>query len=435
MSASTEYGRVRFAKRIAVLATASILTTLVGPSAPETSAKLTSRLQTSLTVAGAWNGIAPCLAKVEDSYLTERQGPKESARIAGFELQGTALELSAFAALADAAGLQIVRGAEGCRDVNCAARRLFGPEYGPRLLRLAVEYHYLPFGPGGRVSQHWSIAELDKVIAAFADLPPGLFPLSDEYRRIWHDHGRLARLAASLGGGVEVIALAGHGVEGIVIGTGWHRAHRTERRASLVHEIAHEFARARGRNFNWRDAWKAQMAADAARNEVSASEVSPYAASSVDEDFAESVTAYRYRAPLLKRTAPHRYAFLKVWFFDGLEYGAAYACAMPSLSDQADQAAREAVGRRRNAASEPSRQCASRDASDACHLQVSYVRAFRSAWRARELQPGEAAESALDALLANRRFVADASEQLWSEGLVTAAGSPPTSGQLAAGGR
>jgi hypothetical protein len=422
---------VRWGKRTAVAATASILMAMVGASASETPARFTSRVQTSLTVAGAWNGIAPCLAAVEGSYLTERNGPKESARIAGFELQGTAPELSAFTALTDAAALQIVRGAGGCRDVNCAARRLFGPEFGPRLLRLAVEYHYLPFGPDGRVSQHWSVAELDEVTAAFADLPPALFPLSDEYRRIWHDHGRLARMAASLGAGVEVVARAGHGVEGIVIGPGWHRAHRTERRAGLVHEIAHEFARARGRSFNWRDAWKAQMAADAARDEASGVEISAYAAASIDEDFAESVTAYRYRAPLLKRTAPHRYAFLKVWFFDGLEYGAAYSCATPSLSRQVHEAAQGALRGQQHVRFEPSRQCAG-PAADICHLQARYVRAFRSDWRARELHPGEAAESALSALLSNRRFIADASEDLWAEGLAARSADTEVSARLSA---
>ena len=378
---------------------------------------MTAGLPASLTVAGAWNGVAPCLAPTEAAYVAAGAGPAERGRIAGFDLRGTVPELSAFAALAEAADIQVVRRAGGCGDVNCAARLLFGEDYGPRLLRLAVEHHYLAFGPEGRVSRDWSVEDLDEVIAAFADLPPSLFPLSDEFRRIWHDHGRLGRMAASLGRGVDVVARAGHGVEGIVIGPGWHRAEAAERRASLVHEIAHELARVRGRSFNWRDAWRDQMAADAARIDAfSAGGVSPYAAVSLDEDFAESVTAYRYRAPALKRTAPHRYAFLKVWVFDGLEYGTAAACAAAPLSAQVDEAARTALlGGEALGGSQAQRQCAGRPTADACHLRAAYVQAFRSHWRDLGLEPGEAAESALAALLSNRRLLAAATARLLEE--------------------
>lgn len=380
--------------------------------------QMTAGPPASVTVAGAWNGVAPCLADTTADYVTARSGPREKASIAGFNLEGAALELAAFEALTAAAELKVVRGAERCRDVNCAARLLFGREHGPRMLRLALEYHYLPFGPDGRVTRHWSVEELDEVIAAFADLPPSLFPLSEDYRRIWHDHDRLHRLAAGLGAGVEVVARAGAGVEGIIIGGGWHSADAAERRASLVHEIAHEFTRARGRTFNWRDAWKDQMAADDARTGgASSANVSPYAAASVDEDFAESVSAYRYRAPLLKRIAPHRYEFLKVWVFDGLEYGSAAACAAPSLSHQVDEAARSALGNGLTLIrDEPAlRQCAAKQGQDACRVQAGYAQAFRSHWRALGLQPEVAAESALSALLANRRFVADAAERLAEE--------------------
>jgi hypothetical protein len=112
----------------------------------------------------------------------------------------------------------------------------------------------------------------------------------------------------------------------VVIEGGWTRLGDVERRVVLVHELAHEFTRTQGRG--WRTAWQEAIQADAeaAANSNLPSVPSAYANRGLDEDFAESVAAYRYIAPLLKRRAPHRYALLKAWMFKGAEYGSARAC-------------------------------------------------------------------------------------------------------------
>jgi hypothetical protein len=205
---------------------------------------------------------------------------------------------------------------------------LFGPDVGPRLLLLALAYRFDASDLGARADRPWRADELDGMLAAFADLPAEWFPLDlkDFRLLVYRDAEAQARIGPAPDGAGELVAIAGDGFPGILVAGGWRRLTPLERRATLVHEIAHEYAR----THHWRGAWSRAMRNDraAARISNTASSVSLYADASPDEDFAESMAAYRYMADFLQARAPARYAFLRDRVFHGLEYRSEAACGL-----------------------------------------------------------------------------------------------------------
>jgi hypothetical protein len=290
----------------------------------------------NVTVEHVWSGIAPCLAKaaLSDDEIADRLvevsrgAPAVDAEVNGvaFTAQPRVLVV-AFRQITRLASRETLAGRvpADCHDVLCASRAIFGDEAGPRLLLIAAAYHFNASSLGERTNDAWDAEDLDRLIAAFDDLPKGLFPLSGEYRALVRRDDESWWTPAS-GQAFQIVARSGERAPGIVVEAGWARVGELERRVVLVHELAHEFARAQARG--WRTAWQdaVQADAEAAANTNLPSVPSAYARRGLDEDFAESVAAYRYIAPLLKRRAPHRYALLKDWMFKGAEYGSARAC-------------------------------------------------------------------------------------------------------------
>jgi len=293
----------------------------------------------NLTVEHAWSGVAPCLSKTaytEDGVAQRlaqlsRGAPIVNAHVIGIDFVSQPAPLvTAFRQITRL----IPRSGEGvadrvpsdCHDVVCASRAVFGDEAGPRLLLIAAAYHFNASSLGETTSQPWTVQDLDRLIAALDDMPRGFFPLpGGEYRALVHRANQSWWAPAPMLA-FEVVARSGNGQPGIMIEDGWEQASANERRVVLIHELAHEFTRAQGRG--WQTPWVQAMTADAeaAAGPNQPSVASAYAERNLDEDFAESVAAYRYIAPLLKRRAPHRYALLKDWVFKGAEYGSARAC-------------------------------------------------------------------------------------------------------------
>lgn len=293
----------------------------------------------NLTVEHAWSGVAPCLSKTAytEDGVTQRLAQLSrgdslvNARVIGIDFVSQPASLvTAFrqiTRLVPRSGAGVAeRVAADCHDVVCASRAIFGDEAGPRLLLIAAAYRFNASNLGELTSQSWSVEDLDRMIAAFDDMPKGFFPLmGGEYRALVHRDNESWWTPAPMQA-FEVVARAGDRERGIMIEDGWARASETERRVVLIHELAHEFTRTQSRG--WRTTWQqaVEADADAATGPNQPTVASAYAERNLDEDFAESVAAYRYIAPLLKRRAPHRYALLKDWVFKGAEYGSARAC-------------------------------------------------------------------------------------------------------------
>jgi len=290
------------------------------------------------SIAQTWGGDAPCVQTspltVSDRlapYLTG-DGEKVSTEVAGFQLQDQPAEaVAAFAALTADLSKRIRQGkaqpiVSDCHDVACAADALFGPEAGPRLLLLATAYRFEASDLGAEAERAWTPAELDTLLTAFGDLPADWFPLDTKKLRVllYRNTEANVRMGAPPAGATDLVAIAGEGFPGILVANGWRKLSDVERRATIVHELGHEYARAH----HWRGSWSRAMGEDKAlaRPLNNASSVSYYADESPDEDFAESVAAYRYMPAFLKARAPARYAYLRDRVFGGQEYLAPETC-------------------------------------------------------------------------------------------------------------
>lgn len=303
------------------------------------------------TVASAWSGAAPCLAPERLSVrsiaarLNRLTGaaPKISLSVAGFRIEDEAAPLvEALRRLAPDTPSPVPSQA-ACHKALCASQALFGDEVGPRLLYLLVRYGYDGL-PAEVPAPGWTAQSLDEALAAFGDLPANLLPLDGTVRSLADDHG-LEMLQSDdrdpMNGDTPMAASGGE-LGGIRLGAAWDRAAPAERRASIVHELAHQFALSARAGPDWRTRWLRAVMADAdwaRRTGQPTSAVSFYAQRSLDEDFAESATAYRYMPDLLGMRAPNRYALLKDGMFDGLEYHSADQCQAVVAKSELDRLA------------------------------------------------------------------------------------------------
>jgi hypothetical protein len=290
------------------------------------------------TVTGAWDGVAPCLTADQqtDSSISRRLAGLAkgqaliNAEVAGFRLVAQPASLvKAFQEItARLPSRTLTLSDADCHDVSCASRAAFGQDTGTRVLLLAAAHRYNGASLVDRVTGAWTPAQFDLVISAFGDLPAATFiNTNNEYRAFRDDPASLSPGAALASRGVGVAAEAGEGQPGITVYPGFHQVSARERRAIVVHEMAHEFTRGLADGGQWKTAWAAAAALDAAQaGENETSFASGYAQTNIDEDFAESVVAYRYSAALLLRRAPHRYAILRQQMFAGVEYGVAARC-------------------------------------------------------------------------------------------------------------
>jgi hypothetical protein len=306
---------------------------LGGPAADAAEFKVINR-----TVTGAWDGVAPCLTadSQTDSSIAKRLaslagGQKlVDAEVAGFRLvaQPASLVRALREITAKRPSRTLTEAGADCHDVSCAATAVFGRGAGTRLLLLAAAYRYNGAGLIDRKAGAWTPAQLDLVLSAFGDLPAATFTTAKtEYRTFRDNPVRTFEGPALASRSANVAAEAGEGQPGITVYPGFHQVSAKERRAIVLHEMAHEFTRGLADGGHWRTAWSAAAALDAAQaGENQTSFASGYAETNVDEDFAESVVAYRYSAALLLRRAPHRYVILRQQMFAGMEYGAASRC-------------------------------------------------------------------------------------------------------------
>lgn len=305
------------------------------------------------TVEDIWPGIATCLTpnQLDDQALLAALddqsvlSPHISARIRGFDFdRQPQVLMDAFARLTrDMPGPASTR-KPSCGTVACAADEVFGSGIGLRLLYLLVRYQFNASYFGSPGATPWTAAELDVVIAALHDFPPALLPFQPGlYRPLLRD-GRVERFVGLASGPrTSLVAIsAPDGKVGIRVGSLWEERYRPFRRVAIFHELAHDFMRSQQLLFDARSTWQNAICADTRLGTSEATphrSVSRYATTSLDEDFAESATAYRYMPVLLKRRAPHRYRLLQFWMFDGLDYMDAATCAdARSLSSRASNA-------------------------------------------------------------------------------------------------
>lgn len=231
--------------------------------------------------------------------------PRGAQVIAGVSLRDQSVVL--LDALGRLAGkTQLPAQAAPCGHVFCVAERLFGDVHGVPLLYLMVRYGYNGSHLATRGTSPWTRAQLDEILAVLSDLPPGLVTA------VGQDNAPFVQGPVQPGASASALSIIGRADFGVRLAPGWSGLPEQQRRAVIVHEVAHNI----------------HAALDHPALDATGARISRYAATNGREDFAETVTAYRYAPQRLKAASPRRYAFLRSVF--GVEYVEASGCAGPA---------------------------------------------------------------------------------------------------------
>lgn len=211
--------------------------------------------------------------------------------------------------------------AKNCKDVNCAINAIWGQELGPKLLFLRQKFGMNGSELANTNSSRLKPDEIDSFIRALDDLPPHLTPLVPN-RKMSH-FTRGYTLASYRDDNVYANA-------SMTFFDLWsEQKHEGDRDMVCTHELAHvvgnefgldshpEWLKLSGWEDLGDDKWKATKPETF---------LSHYATTNPFEDFAETMTGYRYNPEALKSVSPEKYEFIKNNVYAGLEYTNQKSC-------------------------------------------------------------------------------------------------------------
>jgi len=205
----------------------------------------------------------------------------------------------------------------GCKSILCAMKEIFGNETGVQILHI---YHRYGFNAShmrqhSAISASWRKEELDAVILALSDFPNGFFPMNQVYPLYHYRRDFESKVVAS--SAIRVFSL-------------WNKESKLRRRSSIFHEIAHVVSRIghRGieKGYDRSQEWLnlAHWEKKGRNYYIQTKKEERYYPW---EDFAESVSAYRYAGSFLKERSPLRYEKIKAFLFYNKEYLNEDSCA------------------------------------------------------------------------------------------------------------
>lgn len=232
-----------------------------------------------------------------------------------------------------------------CKSVECAMTKIWGEKMGTQILYIYLAHGFNSSEHSYLHSTRFTEEEMEDVLLALGDLPT-------QYKKIgWHPNERgikkerlerasmerpkgqrLSRFTATGLGGNKQIADATISLLEL-----WTTQSRAKRQYTIYHEISHNIAThlhgldlseewlklsgwkktSEEALFDPNETWK--------KNE-DACFVSGYASEKPQEDFAESLTAYRYVSARFKEECPAKYKFIKEKVYNNQEYLSSSHC-------------------------------------------------------------------------------------------------------------
>ncbi|WP_413578007.1 hypothetical protein ACLVWU_05745 [Bdellovibrio sp. HCB290] len=207
----------------------------------------------------------------------------------------------------------------GCDKVMCAVQRLFGKEEGPLILLLLTEYdlnlsHYV-----WNNADAWKASEIRDIMKAIEATPGHLLPLDLNQKMIHFKRGYGYK------GAEDVIANASIEVFDV-----WNGETQPIRQYSIYHEFAHNWSAMHANNIDVSPEWlkvsgwdsqdKNPRLVDHWKMHPGTQQVSIYAKTNPFEDFAESVSAFRYAPHRLKSVSAEKYKFVKDIVYGGMDF-------------------------------------------------------------------------------------------------------------------
>ena len=207
-----------------------------------------------------------------------------------------------------------------CKKVLCAAKRIFGPQIGPKLLYLNQKYgmnasHYA-MPKASAISEE----EVNIFFSVLSDYPSSTFPHTKNQRMVRYQVG----MDPPFGIGDSIFGNASMEFSDL-----WaNLASPQEQKRIVSHELAHTVSIRDNLFFSqeWLSISGWHFTGKLWEHSNISGFPSSYAKESPAEDFAESATAYRYAPAWLKKVSPQKYQFMKEVLFQGLEYTSEEAC-------------------------------------------------------------------------------------------------------------
>ncbi|KHD88623.1 MAG: hypothetical protein OM95_07360 [Bdellovibrio sp. ArHS] len=221
-----------------------------------------------------------------------------------------------------------------CKKALCAAEKIFGPSVGSQMVFLMERFDINTSRYSFFNADTFSASEIADIIRSFELVHPEQLPFQSNKQLIKFKRGYTR--AAYGGDGDSVLANAS-----IELFDSWSQESSLMRQYTLYHEIAHNYSNNHFSDYdrsntwlalsNWKESSQGEFEAQKRKAQQGHPFVSRYGETNPYEDFAESVTAYRFNPALLKKTSPEKYNLIKLLVFDGLEFTSSALCSQPTL--------------------------------------------------------------------------------------------------------
>lgn len=204
-------------------------------------------------------------------------------------------------------------GAE-CDKVLCAMEKIWGKEYAVKLLYMKLKHNFNSSELAFENSDRFTNAELDDVIVGLEDLPQHFQPLGASNQRLTHfKRGYTLKQ-------YEGTTLANAVV---MIFDPWDKKSRLSKQYTIFHEMAHNIStklKDMDESPDWLKLSGWVKKGDDWTAAPTACSVSRYGETNPWEDFAETLSAFRYNGAQLKAKCPEKFAFIKNKVFRGIDY-------------------------------------------------------------------------------------------------------------------
>lgn len=209
-----------------------------------------------------------------------------------------------------------------CDKVMCAMEKIWGQELAYKISYIKLKHQFNTSELAFQDSSRFTVDEINNVIIGLDDLPAHLVPAGKSNQRL--THYTRGKTLPEYGEGDRTVANAV-----VMIFDRWDDDSPSSKQYTVFHEMAHNISH-NSHDLDGSPEWLNLSNWIKKGNDWSADTgacfISRYAQDSPWEDFAETVSSYRYNAKKLKKNCPEKYAFLKDKVFNGIEYTDSKLC-------------------------------------------------------------------------------------------------------------
>lgn len=221
-----------------------------------------------------------------------------------------------------------------CDKVMCAMEKIWGKDYATKLLYVKLKHNFNSSELAFDNSDRFKPEEFNDVILGLEDIPPHLNPVGQRNQRLTHfKRGYTLKQYSS-----STLANAV-----VMFFDSWGKKSPITRQYTMFHEMAHNISgklRDMDESPEWLNLSGWVKKGDEWNAGANACLPSKYGATNPWEDFAESLSAYRYNGAQFKSKCPVKFEFLKSKVFRGVDYTDVKNCSqVPAAKIQQAQKA------------------------------------------------------------------------------------------------